>query len=552
MKTFLTHGRNLLLTLLLFPSLSYAATYHVRTDGGTPTQCNGLFNTPFSASITNKACAWKHPYYALGYLNGDAARMIGGDTLIIHKGSFKMGYDSSFPSCSTSYTYDCRARAIPTGTATAHTKILGEGYDTGCLAAPELWGSDKAYAILELNKAKYVDVQCLEITDHSSCRANGPATNRCNGGTYPYGSWAQLGIFAQDSSNINLTDVNIHGLGFHGLYTARLADWNLNRVKINGNGQAGWHGEAISGNSSNSGLIAIRNSQVKWNGCAEKYPEKTSPVVGSCCSQSQGCYNDGIGMADTGGNYLIEGSNVSFNAEDGIDLLHVTLNQPTSIIVRRTIAQGNAGNGIKTGATNVVLENNIAVSGCQYLQDAGYTAAGWASNDNTCRAGGEPIAVNIDAGSHQKIYNNTIVQTNPNMNSSIVSKGSSRVCDGTEDLSFVNNIWLGGNYLQYNAVGGCQGFTPSDIKNTYSDVYQVRSGCPAGTGNICTNPQLNGFLLSPLKYIFGASTKLTIDSPVRNKATKAITFTDTSNDFHNFPRGTSYDMGALEYGSSAQ
>jgi hypothetical protein len=282
-----------------------------------------------------------------------------------------------------------------------------------------------------------------------------------------------------------------------------------------------------------------------WNGCAENYPEKTSPVAGSCCSQSQRCYNDGIGMADSGGNYVIENSNISFNAEDGLDLLHIKLNQPTAIIVRRTTAEGNAGNAIKTGATHVVIENNILISGCRYLEEAGFVAKGWGGGDNSCRAGGEPLALNIDRGSQHRIYNNTIIQTVEGKNSSIVDKDSNQECLGTENLDLKNNIWLGGNYLQYNDVQGCKGFTETDIRNDYSNVFAVRSGCPAGKNNICKDPLLEGF--PTLTYSPRASAKLTASSPGLDRGISSLKFSDSPNDLSHSLRDAKPDIGAMEF-----
>ena len=59
--------------------------------------------------------------------------------------------------------------SIPSGTASAPTRILGAGWDSGCSAPPELWGSEHAAQVFTLNRSSYVTIGCLEITDHSSC-----------------------------------------------------------------------------------------------------------------------------------------------------------------------------------------------------------------------------------------------------------------------------------------------------------------------------------------------------------------------------------------------
>ena len=42
-----------------------AATYYVRADGGSASQCTGLGNSPYSGSGTAQNCAWHHPFDAL-------------------------------------------------------------------------------------------------------------------------------------------------------------------------------------------------------------------------------------------------------------------------------------------------------------------------------------------------------------------------------------------------------------------------------------------------------------------------------------------------------
>ena len=531
-------------------SLAEATTYYVRPKGGTRAQCTGTTDADYPGSGTGKPCGFKNPMWALGIQSSRDLNSImkSGDTLFIHSGSYKIGYDASLEPyyCGVSSAFDCRPRPIPAGTSTAHTKILGETYNAGCTHPPQLWGTEKVNTVLDLRGSSYTDVSCLEITDHSNCRQGGPAFNRCNDGNFPKGPWGSVGIIAFAAHNVHLTDINIHGMAAYGLWTGQLKDWIMNRVKINGQGQAGWHGEYDQGNSSNSGTIHLKNSQIMWNGCAETYPGKTSPVVGSCCSQGQGCYNDGIGMADSGGNYIIEDSNVSFNAEDGIDLLHVTLNPPTSIVIRRTRVEGNAGNGVKTGATNVRLENNILISGCNYLEKAGYTAAGWTYNDNTCRGGGEPVGIDIATNSQHKLYNNTIIQTVSGNNLSLYSKVQGILCNGTESVTWSNNIAMGGNYLQYNDVANCSGWNLTHLKNDHNLIYNVSSGCPSGNGNLCGNPLLMN--ASSTSYFPKMDVQLKAASPAITKANAALQFTDSSNDYFHALRGKVWDIGSAEYG----
>jgi len=143
-------------------------TYYVRPKGGTRSQCTGLANTDYPGSGANKACAFNHPFQALAPRSTPLLK--GGDTLIIASGKYRMGVGASGAgSCQTAYPWDCTMPAIPSGTAAAPTKILGEGWSSGCKNPPQLYGAERAYQVLNLRGSSNVRLQCLEITDHSSC-----------------------------------------------------------------------------------------------------------------------------------------------------------------------------------------------------------------------------------------------------------------------------------------------------------------------------------------------------------------------------------------------
>jgi hypothetical protein len=539
-------------SLILFAASSQAATtWYVRPDGGSSTQCTGKTDAAYSGQGTLQPCAFSHPFYVTGVVEnagGAPAKWVGGDTLIIGTGSYKMGYGAPNTNCGQSYPYDCYMRSIPSGTETNHTKILGKGYDTGCQTPPELWGNEKAYVVLNMRDASsHVDISCLEITDHSSCRQGGAVSfNQCSNSSYPYGTWAQNGLIAVDSTDVSLTNVNIHGMAYSGMYTARLSNWTMDGLKLNGNGQVGWHGEHISGQSSNSGNIILRHAQINWNGCAESYPGKVSPVTGSCCSQGQQCYTDGIGMADSGGNYLIEDSEVSWNSEDGIDLLHVSKDPTSLVIVRRVRSEGNSGNNVKIGAAQVIAENNILIGACDYISN-NFSAPGY---DNYCRGGGEPLAINIQTSSHQKVYNNTIIQTVSGKNSSITNKEGGPDCDGTESIEMRNNIWFGGNYQMYDDVLNGAICTGWNYTKSVTSQYSIENSVDhpiAGLNILTADPLLSA---SSLVYTPNAKVDLTSSSPALNVATKTIAFTDLPDDFFHAQRGDLWDLGSVEYTSS--
>ncbi|HSH27079.1 MAG TPA: hypothetical protein VK972_04830, partial [Wenzhouxiangella sp.] len=255
-----------------------AETYYVRTDGGSADQCNGLDDSPWPGSENNRNCAWKHPFIALPPAGNP--RIDGGDTLIIGTGSYRIGLGApGSDSCGAGWSWDCVMPTIPSGPSPAQkTRILGAGHDSGCSNPPELWGTERAKHVLNLQGSSNVEVACLEITDHESCIEFHCHNGQCNGevdackrDAPPFGDWAGRGISASDSSNVLLRDLNIHGMASRGIIAGGLNNWTMQRVKIVANGWAGWDGDIGSG-SSNSGTIRFIESEISWNGCAERWP----------------------------------------------------------------------------------------------------------------------------------------------------------------------------------------------------------------------------------------------------------------------------------------
>jgi len=66
MKKFL-NGLILGVACLLFAGNASATTHYVRTDGGTPTQCNGLSDKSYTSVVSDVThdCALKHLFYVI-------------------------------------------------------------------------------------------------------------------------------------------------------------------------------------------------------------------------------------------------------------------------------------------------------------------------------------------------------------------------------------------------------------------------------------------------------------------------------------------------------
>ncbi len=420
-----------------------AATYYIRPDGGTAAQCNGLTDAPYMPGNGQVIpCAWNHPYQALSPISDGTVRIHGGDTLIIGAGEYQMGYGApGTESCDYEASWDCYMSAIPSGSDAAHpTRILGEGWNSGCNNPPQLWGSGRSNYVVNLTDSSNVEVACLEITDHSSCIEDhlfptGGSEYTCERDIPPYGEWAVTGLYAEDSANMQLTDLNIHGLASRGVLAGRLTDWTVENVRVVGNGLAGWDTDLVGdgSNSENHGMHIFRHWTVAWNGCGETYPDKQH--IG-CWGQEAGGYGDGAGFGGTtGGHYIIEDSAFLHNTSDGLDMLYLRL-PGAAVEIRRTIAEGNDGNQIKVTASQVTIENAIIVSNCGYFHGMPY----W-NNDDDCRANGDALVLELQPGSHFSVINTTI--TGEGNCLVIAGCALDQSCNGSEQILMRNSLFQG-------------------------------------------------------------------------------------------------------------
>lgn len=405
------------------------AVYYVRVDGGDAVQCTGLVDAPYPGSGSGQPCAWNHPFQALP--PDGTPRLAGGDTLIIGAGSYMLGYGApGADNCDVSYTWDCHMPPLPGGPDPSHpTRILGAGWDGGCPAPPELWGTQRAAVLIDLTAASNVEIACLEITDHAECVESHSGGLACERDAFPYGPWAESGLYAADSAHVHLRDLNIHGLAAGGVYAGRISDWTVENVRLAGNGWVGWDGD-IEGDDSNSGTLVFRHWTVEWNGCGETYPGG-QPI--GCWAQTAGGYGDGVGTGATGGDWLIEDSSFLHNTSDGLDLLYHELGG--RVTLNRVHAEGNAGNQIKvTGST--AITNSLLVGNCAFFEGQPFTY-----NVDPCRALGNTLEVVYTGGEHVSIVNTTFYGQGDGLVGGGPREGYS--CNGTETLTGRNNLFLG-------------------------------------------------------------------------------------------------------------
>ncbi len=474
------------------PVSSSGAIFYIRTDGGNAEQCNGLADAPYPGSGSNQACAWDHPFRA--FPPGGAPRIAGGDTVLIAGGSYPMGFGAPGAEvCEEGGSFDCLMSPIPGGPDPARpTRILGAGWDAGCGDPPELWGTGRPWYIVNLTDSSNVEISCFEITDHSPCVENHSGGLACERETPPYGDWASYGLFAEDSSNVVLRDLNIHGLASGGVHAGRLSDWTVENVRIAGNGSVGWDGDLWDeGGDSNSGTMTFRRWVVEWNGCGETYP---AGEPAGCWAQEAGGDGDGVGVGETGGDWVIEDSSFLHNTSDGLDLLYHTLGG--SVVLNRVHAEGNAGNQIKVSG-QMRLTDSVLVGNCAFFEGQPF-----AYLVDHCRALGNTLFVAFTGGEQSYIANSTFYGQGDGLISGGPREGFQ--CNGAETLIARNNVFLGDAdffdpsdlaFLFYQE--NCPGLKLNSDYNIVHNAKNIECNSAgdfvvSGARDICADPNLAG------------------------------------------------------------
>ena len=117
--------------------------------------------------------------------------------------------------------------------------------------------------MIDLSGVKNVDLECLELTDHSQCALVGaiPLQEAC----IPNRSDPVLTDFASSAiatnsgtANVTLKDLDIHGLTSRGIIGAIGGDITVERVRIAFNGLAGWDFDDGKGTGSAAGATRAR------------------------------------------------------------------------------------------------------------------------------------------------------------------------------------------------------------------------------------------------------------------------------------------------------
>ncbi|WP_158943832.1 putative Ig domain-containing protein [Granulicella sp. S190] len=495
-------------------------TWYIRGDGGTrysskvPTgQCDGKADVGYPGSGTDQHCAFNdyrflyddQSYHSFAWV------IAGGDTVIIRNGPYRVGYNQGTSSsdvwCNgTGDPYDCMNPVIPSGTATQPTRILGENY-ASCTQAnmTQLYGGHAVWADIDLRGAKYVTIQCLNLTRHSQCIIYGsPASPGDCSNNYPIDDYAVQGLVTNTSTHdVTLTDMWIHGFPSRGILGPIGGTINATRVDIAYNGGAGWDFDDGQQTPNINGVINLSYVTVEWNGCNQAYPG-TGAV--SCYSQSTGGYGDGIGTpAGTCLTAHVDHSTFRYNTQDGYDMLHNDTGS-CSMSITDSTAYGNNGAQFKWGPNDnpMVFTNNTVLGNCLRLSQpmTGQPSTYNKNLEDFCRAN-NTIAIGFRDGGTTTVENNTIVSYAPvTVDASCWGTGTDAQGTGTcnnSNFIFKNNIVMGYDNSATYDLGGQAGGPAAiyfdepigHVTRTNNLFYGIghNFACPTGFSNeLCADP----------------------------------------------------------------
>lgn len=438
------------LMILFSTGQAFSEEYFVRLDGGSWDQCDGKTNVAYTSEITTKECAVRHIFELLDPQTGDV-RINGGDIITVMNRSngepaeYTMGSHGDYTSgrCHTGWAYSCTLPSLPSGTEANPTILRGQLANGTCDTKPVLWGTGRSKSILTIDNAEHVQISCLTVTDKSSCvGAPGfPDKSLVCDRSAPYDKpFADTGITIKDSSNIELTDVSVQGLG-KGIHAGRLHNITLTRVNIFANYSVGWDGDIgfLDGtpDSSNTGTVKFIDSGINFNGCALIYQPGSAQhnQPHACSRQDIGGYGDGVGTGQTGGDWIFDNTTVMHNSSDGLDMLYHEFGG--KITIKNSRLEGNAGNQIKTSG-NAEIINNIIIGSCAWnsrQEDA------LGKEGEICRAGGNTLSLHFThADTQVSVINNTVYAEGD----VIINTGNrSSVPESTQSLYVVNNVFYG-------------------------------------------------------------------------------------------------------------
>lgn len=454
---------------LQLPAL-WAATWYVRPDGGTrysaavPTgQCNGTADAAYRGKGVNQPCAFNdvRSFWTDGARCSDGGagstcwRWIGtgGDTYLI-RGSIAEGkayrVGQTGPNPNDFYglagnPYGSGAPPPPSGTAAEHTRILGGNF-ADCArqdARTQLHGGYGVLGVLSMRGSSYVDLGCLDLTDHSNCGRASQA-NACNS-NFPLSDYAAVGIlWNRDSAHDVLDNVRIHGMAVAGMSGPTGDGVVMHHLELTGNAAAGWDADP-GDKTSGTGSLLVDHFNISWNGCAEEYPLIHPLPYADCTDDNGGGYGDGFGTAtapsNPGWHIVFDDGIVSYNTQDGLDALHLT-GADSSMTVTHTQAFGNMGQQLKIGGAGGTISSSVVFTNCNSLRQAiPGTPAGYNRHlSDFCRAADTGIVLSVGDGRASVFTDNVVYAAS----ATALEVDTAETCSReTCSIRHENNIFVG-------------------------------------------------------------------------------------------------------------
>jgi hypothetical protein len=446
-------------------------TWYVRADGGTRYsvnvpggQCDGQGDLPYPGSGTNQHCAfndvrflWTDGTYTVDSSAGSPKWGwigSGGDTYLIRGGPWRIGQNGPNSSDWFGMAGNPQGAGAPpplSGTASAPTRILGENYASCSAQAAEtqLFGGFGVGLVLNMNGSSYVDVQCLDISDHSSCGRQGQL-NSCST-SYPLSDYASNGIgWYSTSTHDTLTHVRIHGLASAGMIGPTGTGAVFTYLDLVGNASSGWNADPGDG-TTGTGTLLVQHFNISFNGCAEEYP-LVDPLPYADCTDDlshlgpTAGYGDGFGTATVisspAWNVVFDQGVVTYNTQDGLDALHIH-GVGSSMTASRVLAYGNEGQQLKIGGAQGTVVNDVMVGNCNAMRfPIPGLPAGYNNNlGDFCRAADTAVALTVGKGSILTYDNNTLYAANAT-GIEIDCDPTAGNCDASSLVDFRNNIFL--------------------------------------------------------------------------------------------------------------
>ena len=548
-------------------------TWYVRPKGGTPFvsrsttprgQCDGKHDADYPGKGFNQPCAlgdFEFLYFdQVTHSHGDWM-IAGGDTVIVRQrpegyNTAIVNNDHAYNPTNCSDMEYCDVPSIPSGSASRHTRILGENYEDCRSDSKKTLLVAHGREALSVKDSQFTDIACFEITDKAAC-GPGQFKNGCAAG----GQGGTYGIVESAlTSETTYKDIFIHGLVVSGIYGATGVGVLADHIHIRGMPMAGIDmddGPWLSSNISVAGGFTLTHSMTEFTGCVEEYPVVHKYPYIECRDQNAGGYGDGFGTGSTVGSWIFDTDVWRYNFQDGLDLLHSGMQ---SLTVVNSSSYGNDGQAYKVGAADsVIFRNNIAIENCNRI---GSTIGDEPSSAivlgvATCRANGDWIPLNFMDWGTYLVQNNTLVGYG--------TVPFDMACEtGWSDCSHANAVYQNNVMLGYSD----RAYSGGDLPSTFYEAnvamppregwavrdhnlyYHVRH-CPTALAptEIC-NSKDPLFLSEPSSPIHSESDLDYLDlHPSRSSPLigRGVAIAGIEQDSSQRPRGDPPAIGALEY-----